>query len=68
MRGNTAILERVADRFGLRAALTVDAATDLMLMLGSSATYLTLRRYGCCEDAFVTWSTDTLAEQLLARP
>ena len=58
----------LADRFGLRAGLTVDAATDLMLMFGSSATYLTLRRYGWSEDAFVAWSTDTLAEQLLIRP
>lgn len=58
----------LADRFGLRAGLDVDSATDLLLMFGSSATYLTLRRYGWSEEAFVAWSTDTLANQLLVRP
>jgi AcrR family transcriptional regulator len=55
----------LADRFGLRAGLDVDTATDLLLMFGSSATYLTLRRYGWSEEAFVAWSTDTIAKQLL---
>ena len=58
----------LADRFGLRAGVTVDTAIDLLLMFGSSPTYLTLRRYGWSEEAFVAWSTDTLAKQLLARP
>lgn len=39
-----------------------------MLMFGSSATYLTLRRYGWSEEDFVEWLSDTLATQLLARP
>ena len=58
----------LADRFGLRAGMTVDTAIDLLLMFGSSPTYLTLRRYGWSDEAFVAWSTDTLAKQLLARP
>ncbi len=58
----------LAERFGLRRGLNVDAATDLLLMYGSSATYLTLRRYGWSDERFAAWSTDTLAKQLLARP
>jgi hypothetical protein len=37
-------------------------------MFGSSATYLTLRRYGWTEERYAAWLTDTLAKQLLARP
>jgi hypothetical protein len=39
-----------------------------MLMFGSTETYLTLRRCGWMDEAFVAWSADTLAQQLLARP
>ncbi len=58
----------LAERFGLRDGLDVDTATDLLLMFGSSATYLTLRRYGWSEERFIEWSIDTVAKQLLARP
>ncbi len=58
----------LADRFGLRDDLGIDRATDLLLMFGSSATYLTLRRYGWSDDDYVAWATDTLSKQLLARP
>jgi len=64
--GDVAIM--LADRFGLRAGLDVESATDLLLMLGSSATYLTLRRYGWTDKRYVTWLTATLAQQLLAPP
>jgi AcrR family transcriptional regulator len=57
-----------AERFGLREGVDLDSATDVLLMLGSSATYLTLRRYGWTEDRYAAWLTDTLAKQLLARP
>jgi AcrR family transcriptional regulator len=66
--GYRMVVERLAERFGLRAGLTVDSATDLLLMFGSSETYLTLRRCGWSDEAFVAWSADTLAQQLLARP
>ena len=66
--GYRTVAEHLADRFGLRAGLTVQTATDLMLMFGSPATYLTLHRYGWSDEAFIEWSTDTLAAQLLARP
>jgi AcrR family transcriptional regulator len=58
----------LSDRFGLRAGLTREDATDLLLMLSSSAAYLTLQRYGWSEEKYVEWLTDTLASQLLARP
>ena len=66
--GYREVVATLADRFGLRAGLTLESATDLLLMFGSSATYLTLRRYGWSEQAFVAWSTDTLAKQVLAHP
>jgi hypothetical protein len=67
-QGYREVVAMLADRFGLRAGLDVDTAADAMLMFGSSATYLTLRRYGWSEQYFVEWLSDTLATQLLARP
>ena len=58
----------VADRFGLRVGLTPDGASDLLMLLGSQAPYLTLRGYGWSNERYVEWLTDTLATQLLARP
>lgn len=66
--GLAQIVALLADRFGLRAGLADDDATDLLLMLSSSATYLTLRRYGWSDEKYVKWLTDALAAQLLARP
>jgi AcrR family transcriptional regulator len=68
-RGGLAqIVELLTDRFGHREGLTGDDATDLLLMLTSSGTYLTLQRYGWSEEKYVEWLTDALARQLLARP
>jgi AcrR family transcriptional regulator len=66
--GLAQIVGLVADRFGLRADLDADDATDLLLMLSSSGTYLTLQRYGWSEEKYAGWLTDALARQLLARP
>ena len=66
--GLAQIVGLLADRFGLRAGLTGDDATDLLLMLSSSGTYLTLQRYGWSDEKYVAWLTDTLARQLLAQP
>ena len=66
--GLAQIIVLLTDRFGLRAGLTGDDATDLLLMLTSSATFLTLQRYGWSEEKYVEWLTDTLARQLLAQP
>jgi AcrR family transcriptional regulator len=66
--GMTRIVELLAHRFGLRAGLTGEEATDLLLMLSSSGTYLTLMRYGWSSDKYKGWLTDTLVGQLLARP
>lgn len=62
------IAELVGDRFGLQAGLSVDDATDLLLMLSSSSPYLTLQRYGWSDEKYIEWLTDTLAKQLLAQP
>ena len=67
-KGLAEIVELVDDRFGLRASLDRDDATDLLLMLSSPATYLTLQRYGWSDEKYVDWLTDALATQLLARP
>jgi hypothetical protein len=66
--GYAQIVGLLNDRFGLRPGLTGEDATDLLLMLSSSATYLSLQRYGWSEEKYVEWLTDTLASQLLARP
>ena len=66
--GLAQVVALVSDRFGLRAGLTGDDATDLLLMLTSSGTYLTLQRYGWSEEKYAGWLTETLARQLLAQP
>ncbi len=66
--GLAQVVRVVTERFGLRAGMGGDDATDLLLMLTSSATYLTLQRYGWKEEKYVDWLTDTLAKQLLANP
>lgn len=58
----------MAERFGLRKGVSIETGTDLLLLFGSSATYLTLRRYGWSEEQFEAWAVETLATQLLARP
>jgi len=66
--GYAQVVRLLDDRFGLRSGLTGEDATDLLLVLSSSATYLSLQRYGWSEEKYVEWLTDTLARQLLARP
>ena len=51
--GLAQIVALVTDRFGLRAGLAGDDATDLLLMLTSSGTYLTLQRYGWSEEKYM---------------
>jgi AcrR family transcriptional regulator len=62
------MLARISDRFPLRTGLELDTATDILLMYGSSATYLSLVRAGWSRERFEEWLTDTLARTLLARP
>ena len=62
------IVNGLADRFGLQAGLTADHATDLLMVLSSTAPYLTLQGYGWTDEQYAEWLTDTLATQLLARP
>ena len=64
--GLAQVVTLVTDRFGLRTGLTSQTATDLLMVLSSSGTYLTLQRYGWSEEQYVAWLTDTLARQLLA--
>lgn len=66
--GYRAVAEHLAERFGLRPGLTAEEATDILLMMGSGAPYLTLRGYGWSHERYVAWLADTLALQLLARP
>ena len=66
--GLSQVVKLLADRFGLRSSTTDEDATDLLLMLSSPATYLTLQRYGWSEKKYIEWLTDTLAVQLLAHP
>jgi hypothetical protein len=66
--GLSQIVGLLTERFGLRAGLTSEDATDLLLMLSSSAPYLTMQRYGWSDEKYVAWLTDALATELLAQP
>ena len=62
------LLATIAERYPLRATIGLDEATDILLMYGSSATYLAMIRAGWTREHFEEWLTDTLARTLLARP
>lgn len=62
------LLATIAERFALRPGLDLDEATDILLMYGGSATYLSMVRAGWSQERFEDWLTDTLARTLLARP
>lgn len=66
-QGYRELLETIAERFPLRPGLELNEATDVLLMYGSSATYLAMMRCGWSRDRFEEWLTDTLARTLLAR-
>ena len=66
-QGYREVLETIAERFPLRPGLELDEATDVLLMYGSSATYLAMIRCGWSRDRFEEWLADTLARTLLAR-
>jgi AcrR family transcriptional regulator len=67
-QGYRELLEIIAEQFPLRPGLELDEATDVLLMYGSSATYLAMIRSGWTRDRFEEWLADTLARTLLARP
>lgn len=64
--GYREILVSVAERFPLRPGLALDGATDVLLMYGSSTTYLAMIRCGWSRDRSEEWLADTLARTLLA--
>ena len=66
-QGYRETLESIAERFPLRPGLELDEATDVLLMYGSSATYLAMIRSGWSRHRFEEWLADTLARTLLAR-
>lgn len=66
--GYRELLTTIAERFPFRPGLELDEATDILLMYGSSATYLAMIRAGWIRERFEEWLTDTLARTLLARP
>jgi AcrR family transcriptional regulator len=65
-QGYRETLEIIAERFPLRPGLELDEATDVLLMYGSSATYLAMIRSGWSRHRFEEWLADTLARTLLA--
>jgi AcrR family transcriptional regulator len=66
--GYRRLVEHLADRFGLRAGLDVETATDTLLLLGGGPTYLTLTGYGWAHEQYVEFVADAAALQLLAQP
>jgi AcrR family transcriptional regulator len=66
--GYQAIVNPLANRFGLLPGLDVDTGTDLLLTLAGPATYRPLVvDYGWSHDNYVAWLTTLLTDQLLAR-
>ena len=64
--GYRAIVNHLANRFGLRPGLDVDTGTDLLLTLAGPATYRPLVvEYGWSHDHYVAWLTTSLTDQLL---
>jgi AcrR family transcriptional regulator len=60
------VVEQLAARFGLRAGVDVDAATDILLTLGGHAVYASLVvDYGWSQEAYVDWLSEVLAGTLL---
>lgn len=66
--GYRAFVSHLDERFGLRAGLDADTATDLLLMMAGGGTYLTLRSYGWSSQQYTDWLADALATELLRRP
>jgi AcrR family transcriptional regulator len=65
--GMQEIARHLDDRFGLRAGLDLDRATDVLLTLSGGAVYRALVvDYGWTQEQYVDWVAATLADQLLA--
>ena len=60
------VVRHLSKSFGLRKGLTIEQATDLLLLFGGGAVYRTMVvDYGWSQARFSAWLTDTLATQLL---
>jgi AcrR family transcriptional regulator len=67
--GYRVICAQLSKRFGLRAHLTVEAATDILLAFGGTSLYRDLvLGYGWPLRRYVDWLARSLAEQLLSTP
>ena len=67
--GFRTIVTSLEDRFGLRAGLDIERATDLLMMLAGTGIYRTLvLDYEWPLDEYRSWLAATLAEQLLLSP
>ncbi len=63
------VIETLADKTGLRAGLTIDTATDLLMTLFSDGTYQFLTtNCGWDHDQLVDWLCQALPELLLEPP
>lgn len=66
--GYGAVVDHLADRFGLAKGLDRPAATDLLLMFGGQSTYRSLvLDYGWTQERFEQWLHAVLVRQLLGR-
>lgn len=67
--GYRKVINHLSKTFGLRDGVTIDQATDLLLLYGSGPIYRTLViDYRWPEDRYIHWLTDTIATQLLTHP
>lgn len=63
--GYREVVLSLSKRFGLRAELDAERATDILLLLAGPGPFLTLQRCGWDVAAYQSWLTDALASQLL---
>lgn len=63
--GYHAMVGALAERFGLRTGLDVDAATDVAMAVASGPSYLALTRSGWTRDRYADWLADALGRLLL---
>lgn len=65
-QGHRVLVEHLAKAFGLARGLTVDRATDVLLLLGSPSVYRSLvLEYGWPEREFVSWLAKAVRQQVL---
>ncbi len=67
-RGYRQVVEITAGKHPLRPGLTIDSATDVLLLLCGDHAYVSLTERGWTHDQIVEWLSDTATALLLTTP